>query len=217
MKTDAQLKKEVEDELDREPAIDAAHVAVAVDGGVMTLAGHLDTYAEKYEAERSVRRVGGVKAIAQEVDVRLAQGHVRTDSDLAQAISSAFRWHSQIPADQIQIRVAKGRVTLIGNVSWDYQRRMVEQTVRPIKGVVVVTNLLALQFLPTPENISAHLQKALVRQAEREARQIEVTLVGSTVTLRGHVHSRAEHNAAQGAAWSAPGVTEVINELQVVP
>lgn len=216
MKTDEQLKKDVEAELEWDPAVDAAHVSVAVKDGMVTLAGHLDTFMEKHVAERAVLRVGGVKAIAQEVDVRLASGHTRADADIAQAIETAFGWHSLIPAHQIRVQVNEGWVTLTGNVTWDYQRRMAEQTVRPITGVVGVVNHIALQFLATPDNISARLQKALARQAEREARHIEVSVDGSAVTLRGQVHSWAERSAAQGAAWSAPGVTDVINELRVV-
>lgn len=216
MKTDAQLKKDVEAELAWEPAVNAAHVAVAVKDGVVTLAGHLETFAEKNVAERAVRRVAGVKAIAQEIDVKLAEHHQRSDKDIAHAIEKVLGWHSLIPSEQIQVKVEKGWVTLTGNVTWNYQRRMAEQTVRPITGVVGVTNCIALQATATSAHISERIQQALTRQAEREARRVEVTAAGSTVTLRGQVHSWAERKAAHGAAWSAPGVTTVVNELRVV-
>ena len=197
MKTDAQLKKDVEAELDWEPAVDAAHIGVAVKDGVVTLTGHLETFAEKYVAERAVRRVAGVRAIAEEIDVKLARGHVRSDSDIAQAIESAFSWHTLIPGDRIQVKVEQGWVTLTGEVNWDYQRRIAEQTVRPITGVRGVTNSITLKTTSTPTNITERIEQALSRQAAREAKAIEVIVSGTTATLRGQVHSWAERNAAQ--------------------
>jgi osmotically-inducible protein OsmY len=215
MKTDAQLKREVEAELEWEPAVDAAHVGVAVRDGVVTLSGHLETFAEKHLAERAVRRVAGVHAIAEEINVKLDQAHVRSDPDIAQAITNAFAWHTLIPRDQIQIKVERGWVTLTGEVNWDYQRRVTEQTVRPITGVRGVTNSITLKTSSTPSNITERIEQALSRQAEREAKAIKVTVSGSTATLQGQVHSWAERSAAQGAAFSAPGITTVFNELQV--
>ena len=153
MKTDAQLKKDVEAELEWDPAVDAAHIGVAVKDGVVTLTGHLETFAEKYVAERAVRRVAGVRAIAEEIDVKLARGHVRSDSDIAQAIETAFSWHTLIPSDRIQVKVEQGWVTLTGEVNWDYQRRVAEQTVRPITGVRDVTNSITLKTTSTPSRM----------------------------------------------------------------
>ena len=215
MKTDAQLKKDVEAELEWEPAVNAAQVAVSVKDGVVTLGGHLDTFVQKYVAERAVRRVAGVRAIAQEIDVRLSREHQRSDADIAQAIENAFGWHTLVPAERIQVKVEKGWVTLTGTVGWDYQRRVAEQTVRPVKGVVGVTNRIGLQAMATPGDVRDRIHRALARQADREARHIEVAVDGATVTLRGQVHSWAERTAAQGAAWSAPGITAVANELRV--
>jgi osmotically-inducible protein OsmY len=215
MKTDAQLKNDVEAELDWEPAVDAAHIGVAVKDGVVTLSGHLDTFAEKHVAERAVRRVAGVRAIAEEIDVKLARSHVRSDSDIAQAIEAAFSWHTLIPTDRIQVKVEQGWVTLTGEVNWDYQRRVAEQTVRPITGVRGVTNSITLKTTSTPLNIAERIEQALSRQAKREAKAIEITVHGTTATLRGQVHSWAERNAAQGAAFSAPGISTVLNELKV--
>lgn len=215
MKTDAQLKKDVEAELEWEPAVNAAHIGVAVKDGVVTLSGHLDTFAEKHVAERAVQRVAGVRAIAEEIDVQLARGHVRSDSDIAQAIESAFAWHTLIPSDLIQVKVEQGWVTLTGEVNRDYQRRIAEQTVHPITGVRGVTNGVTLKTTSTPSNITERIEQALSRQAEREAKDIEVTVNGTTATLRGQVHSWSERKAAQGAAFSAPGITTVLNELKV--
>ncbi len=215
MKTDAQLKKDIEAELEWDPAVNAAHIGVLVFNGVVTLTGHLETLAEKHQAERVVQRVAGVRAIANEIDVKLAASHVRHDADIAQAIATAFSWHTLIPGDRILVKVEQGWVTLTGAVNWDYQRRLAEQTVRPVMGVRGVSNRIQLEIASTPTNIAQRIEQALSRQAEREAKAIEVDVHGSTATLRGMVHSWAERTAAQGAAFSAPGITSVINELRV--
>jgi osmotically-inducible protein OsmY len=127
MKADAQLKADVSAELDWEPSINASHVGVAVDNGVVTLTGHLDTFAEKFAVERAVQRVQGVRAIALELDVKLEPGHKRSDSEIAAAAESALKWHSLVPEEKIQVKVEKGWVTLKGEVDWDYQRRSADQ------------------------------------------------------------------------------------------
>ncbi len=215
MKTDAQLKKDVLAELDWEPSINASQVGVAVKDGVVTLTGHLDTFAEKYAAERAVQRVHGVKAIAVEADVKLEPGHHRSDSEIAAAAEMALQWHALVPADRIQVKVEKGWVTLKGEVDWDYQRLNAEKAVRNLTGVVGVSNAVALKACTTPANVANRIRDALSRHAEHEARHIEVMVNGAVVTLRGSVDSLAERTAAYGAAWSAPGVASVVNEIRV--
>ncbi len=215
MKTDAQLKRDVTAELEWEPSINASHVGVAVNDGVVTLTGHLDTFAEKYAIERAVQRVAGVKAIAVELDVKLDPGHKRSDSEIAVAAESAFKWHSLVPADRIQVKVEKGWVTLKGEVDWNYQRESAEKAVRPLTGVVGVSNAITLKVTTTPANVAKRISEALARHAEHEAKHIEVLVDGSVVTLRGRVDSWAERTAAYGAAWSAPGVLSVVNEIKV--
>lgn len=215
MKTDEQLKKDVTAELEWDPAVDPAHVGVAVKAGVVTLTGHLDTYAEKYAAQRAVQRVVGVKGIAVEVDVVLDPRHVRSDSEIAAAAESAFKWHALVPADKIQVVVEKGWVTLRGEVDWDYERQEAEKAVRPLVGVVGVSNAITLKPAVVHANVATRIHDALVRQAELDAKGIDVKVTGSTVTLRGSVGSWRESSAASGAAWSAPGVTSVRNELDV--
>ncbi|NYG35328.1 BON domain-containing protein [Sphaerotilus montanus] len=215
MKTDEQLKTDVTSEMEWDPAINATHVGVAVKGGVVTLTGHLETFAEKYAIERAVGRVEGVKAVAIELDVKLAPGHKRSDSEIAEAAEAAFKWHALIPGDRIQVRVEKGRVTLAGELDWEYQRTAAEKAVRPLTGVVSVINNLRLKPSVAPANISNRIRDALARHAEREAKNIEVIVNGSTVTLRGRVDSLAERSAAQGAAWAAPGISLVVNDLTV--
>jgi osmotically-inducible protein OsmY len=216
MKSDTQLKKDVEAELEWDAVVNANNVGVAVKDGVVTLSGHLDSFAEKYAAERAVQRVLGVKGLAVEVDVRLGSTAKRTDADIAIAAESALRWHALVPEDRIKVMVEKGWVTLSGEVDWDYQRNYAMKAVRPLTGVLGVTNSLTVKAQVTPANIRQRIHDALERQADREAKNIEVTVSGHTATLKGQVHSWAERSAAQGAAWSAPGITSVVNELRVV-
>lgn len=217
MKTDEQLKNDVTTELEWDPAIQATRVGLAVKNGVVTVTGHLDTFAEKFAIEKAVVRVQGVKAIAVEVDVKLEPGHKRSDSDIAAAAESALTWHSQVPADRIQVMVEKGWVTLKGEVDWDFQRRNASKAVRSLTGVVGVTNAIALRPSAAPADVAGRIQEALKRHAEHEAKDIEVAVDGSLVTLRGKVDSWPERTAVYGAAWSAPGISSVVNEIKVRP
>ncbi|MBE0548641.1 MAG: BON domain-containing protein [Rubrivivax sp.] len=215
MKTDAQLKRDIASELEWDPSINATNVGVAVKEGVVTLTGHLETYAEKHAIERAVQRVEGVRALAVELDVKLDPGHQRSDSDIAAAAESALQWHALVPEDRVRVKVEKGWVTLGGEVDWEFQRVSAEKAVRALTGVVGLSNGITLKVKTTPANISTRIRDALARQAEREAKSIEITVSGSVVTLSGKVHSWAERTAAQGAAWSAPGITQVVNRLSV--
>jgi osmotically-inducible protein OsmY len=215
MKTDSQLKQDVTSELEWDPAINATQVGVAVKDGIVTLTGHLNTYAEKYSIERAVGRVQGVRAIAIELDVRLESDVKRSDTEIAAAVDSALKWHAQIPENRITVKVERGWVTLKGEVDWNFQRRNAEKTVRPLMGVIGVSNEITLKSTITPADVGARISGALSRHAEREARQVEVVVKGAQVTLRGSVDSWAERAAAAGAAWSAPGISSVINEIKV--
>jgi osmotically-inducible protein OsmY len=215
MKTDAQLKADVTRELDWDPAINTAHIGVVVKDSVVTLTGHLDTYAEKFAAERAAQRVNGVRAVAVEMDVKLAPSHQRNDTDIAQAVESALKWHALVPAERIQVKVEKGWVSLTGEVDWEYQRAAAQKAVRPLTGVLGLFNDIKLKARVAPSNVSKLIQDALTRHAEREAKHIQVSVSGSTVTLSGDVDTWAERAAAEGAAWSAPGIGQVVNRLQV--
>jgi osmotically-inducible protein OsmY len=215
MKTDAQLKADVVSELQWDPAINAAHVGVAAKDGIVTLTGHLDTFVEKYAIERAAQRVEGVRAVAVELDVKIAPSHKRNDSEIAEAAEKAFSWNVMIPDDRIRVKVERGWVTLSGDVEWEYQRSSAEAAVRALIGVVGVSNAIVLKPTVAQANVSHRIRDALARHAEREARNIEVIVSGSTVTLRGRVDSWAERAAAQGAAWSAPGIVLVVNDLTI--
>lgn len=215
MKTDHQLKQDVTAELAWDPAIKADAVGVAVKDGIVTVSGHIDTYAEKRAIEKALRRVGGVKAIALEVDVKLSALHKRNDTELAAAIESALKWNSVVPVDKVRVTVDNGWVTLAGELDWDYQRTSAEKTVRPLIGVTGVSNEMTLKPRATPADVTSRIEDALKRQAEREAKRVQVEVSGTAVTLRGTVHSWQERDAASGAAWAAPGVRTVINDLRV--
>lgn len=215
MKTDSEIKKDVLSELLWDPLVAETKVGVTVNEGVVTLTGHLDTYAEKVAARRAAERVSGVKAIAVELDVIPVGSHQRSDTEIALAVEHALSWNTSVPQDRVKLTVEKGWVTLAGDLDWNFQRRAVERMVRPLKGVVGITDNIQLKTLPIPLKLQERIQEALTRQAMREARRIEVSVEGSDVTLRGQVHSWAERNAAEGATWSAPGVVRVNNQLTV--
>lgn len=217
MKSDEQLKKDVEAELELDPSINATEVGVAVKDGVVMLSGHLNTLAEKHEVEMVVQRVAGVRAVVVEMDVKLTTGITCSDSEIAYAVESAFKCHSSVPAHTIQVKVEKGWVTLTGEVDWEYQRSTAASLVCSLIGVVGIHNSIMLKRRTTSDNIEKRIRDALTRQAQREAKGIEVQVQDSTVVLRGSVHSMAEWVAAQGAAWSAPGITRVDNELRISP
>ena len=215
MKTDSELKKDVVSELSWDPLVQEARVGVAVSDGVITLTGHLDTYAEKVATKRAVERVSGVKAIAMEMDVIPLGIHQSSDTEIAAAVQHALSWTTSVPTGRVHVSVEQGWVTLSGELDWNFQRRALERMIRPLKGVAGIIDNIRLKTMPVPANLSNRIQEALTRQAVREARRIEIIADGSTVTLRGHVHSWAERNAAEGATWSAPGVSRVNNQLTI--
>jgi osmotically-inducible protein OsmY len=215
MKSDSNLKKDVLDELLWDPLVPEERVGVSVSGGVVTLTGHLDSYAEKVAARRAAQRVSGVKALAVELDVVPLVDHVRSDTEIATAVENALAWNTSVPQDRVQLVVEKGWVTLSGELDWNFQRRAVERVIRPLKGVKGIIDNIELKALPVATDLSMRIQEALTRQVVREARRIEINVEGGTVTLRGRVHSWAESNAAEGVTWSAPGVNRVQNLLTV--
>ena len=217
MKIDMQLKTEVIDELAWDPAINATGIGVMVNDGVVTLTGHLDSFAEKHAIEKAVRRVAGVRGIALELDVKLSAEHKRSDSEIAQAAVSALRLNSLVPVGKVRVEVEGGWVTLTGEQDWSYQIARVEQSIRPLAGVRGLSNRITIKPRASGQDIGAQITAALTRQAMREARHLTVEVEGGVVTLSGHVHSLAEREAAVGAAFSARGVSRVVDKLHVGP
>lgn len=216
MKTDIQLKADVTAELAWDPAINATNIGVMVKNGIVTLAGHLDTFSEKHAVERAVRRVGGVRAIALDLDVKLAPAHQRSDSEIAEAAITALRLNSLVPDGKVKVEVENGCVTLTGQLDWHYQQASAEQCIRPMAGVRSLVNRVTIRPRASDQNIAGQITAALKRHAEREARHIAIEVDGAVVTLRGEVSSLAERAAAVGAALSTHGVSRVIDKLEVM-
>ena len=215
MKTDAQLKADVTDELAWDAAINATNIGVMVKDGVVTLTGHLDSFAEKHAVEHAVRRVAGVRGIAMELDVKLSSEHERSDSEIAQAAADALRLNSLVPDGKVQVEVENGWVTLTGEVDWGYQFASAEQCIRPLAGVRGLFNEISIRPRVKGDDIARQITAALTRQAMREASHIGIEVEGGVVTLSGKVHSLAEHDAAVGVAFSAHGVSHVVDHLHV--
>jgi osmotically-inducible protein OsmY len=217
MRTDSELRTDVVAELSWDPSIREADIATAVKGGVVTLAGMVDTYAQRYAAERAVERVNGVKAIVNDLTVKLPGALERSDAELAHAAVNALRWNIQVPDERIQVKVANGWLTLEGEVEHYFQKEAAERAVRYLTGLKGMSSLITLRAMPTPTDVKQRIRTTLKRQAELDADQITVDTSGSRITLRGTVRSVAERRDAERAAWNAPGVTRVENDLTVSP
>jgi osmotically-inducible protein OsmY len=210
MKTDAQIQKDVMQELTWDASVTHEHIGVAVQDGVVTLSGTVPSYIEKSAAEKAAQRIAGVKAVVEKIDVKLPGSLERDDQDIARAIIDQFRWHSQVPQDLVKVSVQNGWVDLSGEVEWDFQRNAAEAAVRGLLGVKGIVNKIALKARAVqPAVIKSKIEEALKRAAEREADRIGIEILGTRVILSGKVRSFAELRDVKGAAWSAPGVTSV--------
>ena len=217
MRTDDDIKRDVELELEWEPDIDPKNIAVKVSDGVVTLTGFVPSYSDKYEAERVAKRLRGVKAVANDIEVKLATGSERPDPDIARDAVDKLKRDLPYSSQNIKVTVRQAWITLEGDVDWDFQRRSAEAAVRNVKGVKGVINLIHIKERVSTSDVKQKIEEALKRSAEIDANRITVVADGSTVTLRGRVRSWAEKEEAEKAAWRAPGVFEVKNEIQVDP
>ena len=216
MKSDRTLKDDIEAELAWDRSINPASVGVSVRDGVVTLMGHIDTFAQKTAIEKAVQRVSGVQALAVELDVRLDPLHKRSDTDIAKAAHGALQWQTLVPRDSITVSVEKGWVKLTGEVDWEYQRACATNAIRGLTGVIGISNQVTLKARGQPADVSDRIRNALARQATRDAARISTAVAGDTVTLKGTVPSWWERSAAEIAAYSAPGIARVVNDLRVV-
>ncbi|MHB1110373.1 MAG: BON domain-containing protein [Devosia sp.] len=212
---DSTLKQDVIDELEFEPSIDANDIGVAVEDGIVMLSGHVSSFAEKTMVQRAVERIKGVKGIADEIEVRYP-GHASTsDDEVAKRTVDMLKWSTVVPADKVHVRVQKGWVTLTGSVDWNYQKAGAADAVKGLLGVTGISNLIELQPRVSSLDVKKHIENALRRNAEIEAKGITVNVAGNKVTLEGNVKAWYERRVAEQAAWATPGVTTVDDRLTI--
>lgn len=212
---DTQLRQLVIDELEFEPSIDATHIGVAASAGVITLTGYVRSYAEKVAAMKAARRVRGVRAIAQELEVRYPGEMKTADEEIAKRILSVLKWDAMIPDDRVRVTVQKGWVNLSGALDWQYQKKAAEDAVRRLSGVIGVTNALTVKPTLQADDIKKKIEAALTRNAQIEAEGIRIDVLNNRVSLEGVVDSWEDHDIVENAAWSVPGVLAVDDRLVI--
>ena len=217
MKSDSEIERDVREELKWEPHLDAADIAVAVKNGVVTLAGFTKSYTDRLEAELAAKRVAGVHAVANDIEVRLPAIDQRPDPDIARDAVVALKSELPISHDRIKIIVKDGWITLEGAVEWQYQKTTAETAVRRVKGVKGVTSVIAVKPKVEPSELQRKIMEAFKRNAEVDANRITVEAHGSEVILKGTVRSWIEREEAERVAWSAPGITRVEDRIVVSP
>jgi osmotically-inducible protein OsmY len=217
MKSDFQLQSDVENELTWQPYLNSAHIGVAAKDGVVTLTGQVEHYAQKADAEEAAKRVYGVKAVANDIEIRVPDSDRRTDADIAAAAVSALKWNILVPINKIKVMVRDGWVTLEGAVDWRYQANAAKRCVQRLMGVTGMTDSIVIRSRATPQGVKVKIEDAFKRNADLNARRIAVTTCDGKVTLSGSVSSWSERNEAESAAWAAPGVTSVDDQLVVMP
>jgi osmotically-inducible protein OsmY len=212
---DVKLQQDVMTELEWDPSIEAAEIGVSVDDGIVTLNGRVHSYLDKWAAEKVASRVNGVKALANEIEVVLPNDAQHSDADLARAVADALWWNPLVPKNSIKVTVDNNWVTLDGNVRWQFQKDAAEKAVRNISGVRGLYSLISIMPSASVTAIQGKIQKALERRAHLDAKNIDVEVDGSKITLRGSVSAWVEREEANEVAWSAPGVLQVDNEISV--
>jgi len=216
MKSDSAIKEDVLDELMWQPDIDETQIGVIVENSVVTLTGIVDSYSKKLAAEKAVKKVKGVKAVADDIEVKYGAAYKKTDKEIAKAAVNALKWNASVPEDNVAIEVSDGWVYLSGELQWFYQKEAAVKSIETLLGVRKVVNNITLKQAIEPTEIKSKITKAFERLADIDAKNIQVNVEGHTVKLKGKVHSYVEKDEAKKTAYAAPGVYEVENELEVV-
>lgn len=215
MKSDAVLRDEIIDELNWEPSVDSSKIGVTVKDGIVTLSGTVPSFIEKTDAEKAVKRVDGVKAVVENIDVKLKTKSVRTDEEIAEVALKNLRWNTNVPADKIILKVENGWITLEGEVLWNYQREAAKTAIKGLIGVKGVNNFIRVQSKVQPENLREKIKASFVRNASIDADNVRVEVTGNKAILKGSVQSWAEKKQAERTVWAAPGIFEVENKLEI--
>lgn len=215
MKTDFEIQQDVIDEILWESALNGTQIGVSVDQGVVMLSGIVDTYYKKVLAEKTARKVSGVKAVAEEIIVKVPGSKTRTDVDIAKAVLNALKWNSSVDESQINVQVENAEVTMEGEVEWNFQKSSAQKAVENLEGVVRIINNLRVKNKVLAEDVKQKIASAFQRHASIDSRKIKVEVVGDKVILTGTVRSFAEKKDAEKSVWSSPGVMNIENRLEI--
>lgn len=217
MKNDSQIQQDVIYQLKWNPFLKVSEIGVSVKHGIVTLSGTVNSYAQKVEAEKCAKKVVGVRGIAQDIQIAVSPMIARTDAEIAESVLNALKWHSAVPDDLITVKVEDGVVTIDGELEWEYQRSSAKHVVSNLNGVTSVVDRLKLKPRASVVDVENKISAAFHRTATIDAERIAVEVAGKTAILRGKVRSYAEKEDAEDAAWSAPGISTVVNYLELVP
>jgi len=217
MKNDLEIQQDVMNQLKWNPFLKASEIGVSIKNGIVTLSGQVDSYAQKIEAEHTVRKVAGVKAIAEDIEIGVSPSYRKSDTEIAASVLNALKWHSAVPEDKLEVKVEDGIVTLGGEVEWEYQRNSARNSVVNLVGVRSVINNIAIKPKASASDVKSKISSALLRTATIDAERIFVEVVGNKVILKGKVRSYTEKEDAEEAAWFAPGIATVESHLELIP
>jgi len=215
MKLDSEIQKDVMAEIRWEPLLNVSEIGVSVKNSIVTLSGTVDTYTKKLKAEEAAKRVVGVKAVVENVDVKVSSLGQKTDADIAEAVVNALRWHTSVPDEKIKVKVEKGWVNLDGSVEWEFQRNSAKNAITNLSGVIGITNNIKIMPTLKVTDIKNKIASAFQRSATIDSEKINIIADGSRITLTGKVRSYTEKKDAENAAWLAPGVDRVENKIEI--